>query len=548
MPVGAGTLVGFSPEDGSKDPFVTYIDGESDKATTRVSPYGATSTAAVCGERVFSSGRGTDTKAFEDDSESIPENQLDRAALTSAYPHDGTDILSTLEPSGFPGTTSPCVDGIVYEGWENDDGQHFVRVWDTTKGTPAAQVAVDHEIVYPEGDAPLIGGPDRVKVLDGRLFWVVDNAMWSAPLPTGAEPIRAREVGYLEGSVGLDAEVLAYSSNDVYTVTNESDLHERFSRRRSDRVWTELTELSLVRTDLASGKPSPALKVDVKDVDFPTKDASVTALAINPEWLAENGESVKARRCRADHHATRPSKERPGGARVARVTPYLSISGTFTVERTLFMRTPTTVRTCRLAAAGLSLGLALALTACGSEDTKTDADAAVEAESSAPVSESESASAAPAGAEAEVKIGKTLKDPDTGDTIEVISAVRDFPSTEEADLIAEGGEVVLLQVKIKPGKEFGGSVSYSNFDISADGGTDFDSADSQLEEELTAAKRTPLDSVRRMEGGEPTGWIAYTVDEKADTYLVEYERSAAKVIGSDKEIPEFKEQIEIPAS
>ena len=164
-----------------------------------------------------------------------------------------------------------------------------MRVWNTTKGTPEAQVAVDHEIVYPEDDSSRIGGPDRVTVSDGRLFWVVDNAMWSAPLPTGAEPIRAREVGYLEGSVGLDAEVLAYSSNDVYTVTNESDLHERLTRRRSDRVWTELTELSLVRTDLATGKPSLALKVDVNDVDFLTKDASVTALAINPKWLAENG-------------------------------------------------------------------------------------------------------------------------------------------------------------------------------------------------------------------------------------------------------------------
>lgn len=290
--VGAGTLVGFSPEDGSKDSFVTYIDGDSGKATTRVSPYGATSTAAVCGERVFSSGRGTDTKAFEDDSGSIPESQLNRAALTSAYPHDGTDILSTLEPSGFPGTTSPCVDGIVYEGWENDAEEHFVRVWNTAEATPAAQVAVDHEIVYPaDDDSSRIGGPDRVTVSDGQIFWVVDNTMWSAPLPTTeAAPIRAREVGYLEGSVGLDAEVLAYSSSDVYTVTNESDLHERSSRRRSDRVWTELTELSLVRTDLATGKAALALEVDVEDVDFPTKDASVTALAINPEWLAENSE------------------------------------------------------------------------------------------------------------------------------------------------------------------------------------------------------------------------------------------------------------------
>jgi hypothetical protein len=292
VPVGAGTLVGFSPEDGSKDPFVTYIDGESGKATTRVSPYGQTSTAAVCGERVLSSGRGTDTKAFEDDTESIPESQWDRAALTSAYPHDGADILSTVEPSAFPGTTSPCVDGIVYEGWENDDDQHFVRVWNTAKGTPAEQVAVDHEIVYPaDDDSSRIGGPHRVTVSDGQLFWVVDNTMWSAPVPTtGTAPVQAREVGYLEGYVGMDAEVMTYASSAVYTVANDTDLHERkWSRsRRSDRVWTELTELSLLRTDLASWKTSVALDVDLEDVDFPTKDVQVTALAINPEWLAEN--------------------------------------------------------------------------------------------------------------------------------------------------------------------------------------------------------------------------------------------------------------------
>ncbi|MGH3087612.1 MAG: hypothetical protein ACRDSJ_09885 [Rubrobacteraceae bacterium] len=38
--VGQGTLAGFSPADASEDSFVTYIDGDSGKATTRVSPYG----------------------------------------------------------------------------------------------------------------------------------------------------------------------------------------------------------------------------------------------------------------------------------------------------------------------------------------------------------------------------------------------------------------------------------------------------------------------------------------------------------------------------
>jgi hypothetical protein len=288
--VGQGTLVGFSPADSSEDPFVTYIDGDSGKATTRVSPYGQTTTAAVCDERVFAPGRGTGTKAFEEDSESIPEDQWDLAALTSAYPHDGTDILSTLEPTS-PGTTSPCADGIVYEGWENDDDQHFFRTWTTAKGTSPDKAAVDHEIVYPKDASSQIGAPSAVTIADGQLVWVVENTMWSAPLPTSAKaPVQAREIGWVEGYIGLDAEVLTYSSNAAYTMTNETDLHKRFSKRRSDRVWTELTELSLVRTDLATGKPSIALEIDVKDVDFPTKDASVTALAINPEWLAENGE------------------------------------------------------------------------------------------------------------------------------------------------------------------------------------------------------------------------------------------------------------------
>ena len=211
------------------------------------------------------------------------------------------------------------------------------------------------------------------------------------------------------------------------------------------------------------------------------------------------------------------------------------------------MRIRSTGRASLIPAVGL--GLALALTACGSEDTSsasTQESAPAEAESSAPASES--AAAAPSGDEKEVKIGKTLKDPDMGDTIEVISAVRDFPSKEKADTIADGGEVVLLQVKVKPGKEYGGLIQDGNFQISWDKGADFWTPESQMGEEMTAAKRTPFEDISRRDGGEATGWIAFEAEEKADTYLIEYERRGAKVIGADKEIPEFKKQIEIPAS
>ena len=212
------------------------------------------------------------------------------------------------------------------------------------------------------------------------------------------------------------------------------------------------------------------------------------------------------------------------------------------------MRIRSTGRARLLPAVGL--GLALALTACGSEDTSsasTQESAPAEAESSAAASES--APTAPVGDEKEVKIGKTLKDPEMGDKIEIVSAVRDFPSKEEADLIADGGEVVLLQVKIKPGTEYGGRLSEGNFELSWDKGGYFNSSDTRLmTDEMDAAGRTPLEDIARRDGGEHTGWIAFQVDEKADTYLLEYLRDGAKVIGSDKEIPEFKKQIEIPAA
>ncbi|MFD4325816.1 hypothetical protein ACFWQC_14345 [Nocardioides sp. NPDC058538] len=289
--VGKGTLAGFSGADGSSDSIFTYIDGATSKATTEVESYAPKTAAAVCDDHVFAPGRGTGTKAFEDDSDSVPEAEWDRAALVSIYPRDGVDVKSTLEPSSLPMGELPCVDGIVYEAWENNDAdQHIVRTWNTAKGTSAAEAAIDHEIVYPGDAAGQIGGPSAVAVKDGRLVWVVENTIWSASRPSHtAGEVQAREIGRVGGYIGLDAEALTYSSKAAYSVTNESDLRERHSKYDSD-VWTELTGLTLLRTDLATGKESAALEFDVDDVDFPTKNVSVTALAINPEWLADQSE------------------------------------------------------------------------------------------------------------------------------------------------------------------------------------------------------------------------------------------------------------------
>lgn len=214
-------------------------------------------------------------------------------------------------------------------------------------------------------------------------------------------------------------------------------------------------------------------------------------------------------------------------------------------------------------AAAVAAGLALSLSACGGADPSTaeaGADDSAVAEESDPQSpdaeeasgdaaESEDDAAGGGGEETQVDVGETIEDPDMGDTIEVLSAVRDFTSEEEAELVADGGEVVLLEVTVAPGDEYGGLVSMGNFSISWDDGADYwGNKTRMVEEEMAAAGYAPLEDVSRRDGGEHTGWMAFLVDERADTYIIEYERDGAEVIGSEEVIDAFTQEFEIPAS
>lgn len=183
-------------------------------------------------------------------------------------------------------------------------------------------------------------------------------------------------------------------------------------------------------------------------------------------------------------------------------------------------------------------------TASADEEAGATAPASADEESGAEASEG-----AASGEQTEVEIGETLEDPDMGDTIEVLSAVRDFPSEEQADLIAEGGEVVLLEVSVSPGEEYGGRVSMGDFEISWDDGAEFWNNETRMvEDELESADYPVFEDVSRRDGGEHTGWIAFLADERADTYQMSYSRGGAEVIGSDEVIEPFEAEFEIPAS
>lgn len=192
------------------------------------------------------------------------------------------------------------------------------------------------------------------------------------------------------------------------------------------------------------------------------------------------------------------------------------------------------------------LGATFAFTACSSSDddaSPSEEETTVEATEE----ESEAADSPPAD-EAAVEIGESFEDPDIGDSFEVISAVRGFPSEEEADLIADGGEVVLVEVKITPGEEYGGRISDGSFEISWDDGADYWSSKTRMvADEMDAAGYPVLEDIARRDGGEHTGWIAFLVDEAADTYLMQYERPETEVIGSDEVLDAFTAEMEIPA-
>ncbi|MGO1769429.1 MAG: transcriptional regulator [Microbacterium sp.] len=191
---------------------------------------------------------------------------------------------------------------------------------------------------------------------------------------------------------------------------------------------------------------------------------------------------------------------------------------------------------------------ALALAGCSAEsEPEEPVDEPAVEESQPEETPAEEEDAAPAGEQAEVALGETIDDPDLGDSIEIVSAIRDFPSEEEQELIADGGEVVLLQLSVVPGEEYGGTVSAGDFSISWDEGADYwGNKTRMVEEEMTDAGFEPTDGFPRRDG-EGTGWIAFLADERSDSYLVQYERGPASVIGSDEEIPAFTTEFEIPA-
>lgn len=206
-------------------------------------------------------------------------------------------------------------------------------------------------------------------------------------------------------------------------------------------------------------------------------------------------------------------------------------------------RRPTTFRLGTVAAA---CAASLALAACSGGDATSDVTAPSPSassssggdESSPPTtpeatpSETDSTPAEPA-ASTQTKISHVVKDDVLGNTITFASVVRDFPVPDDFPSLQEDGEIVLVQVDAQAGEKFSGGVQ-GGWGLTTPDGAPGNST-TIVDTEMAAAGYEPFDPPSRGESSK--GWVAFQVNDRADTYTLEYKRSAANVIGSDKTIP-----------
>lgn len=210
--------------------------------------------------------------------------------------------------------------------------------------------------------------------------------------------------------------------------------------------------------------------------------------------------------------------------------------------------------------AALAVATALTLSACsfpGGPGTETGGSAqetASEVPAPPPVDPSEAASspasasgegAAAGGDASEVSVGTSMTDPETGDVVTIVSAVRNNPTEYYEASNNPNGEMVYLEVKVVPGENYGGSISVSEFFLMS-GGEEVNFA-ATAAPELEDAGYTYFDMAPRRDG-EHTGYVPIFIPESSSTIEGAYVRPEADVLGEDRSLPEFRGTFTVPAA
>jgi hypothetical protein len=152
---------------------------------------------------------------------------------------------------------------------------------------------------------------------------------------------------------------------------------------------------------------------------------------------------------------------------------------------------------------------------------------------------------APAAEQTQIAVDQTIADDEFGHTIKISALVRGFVAPSRTNIPDGGGQWVLAQLDIAAGDKYSGGVQ-GGFTLRAGaelGGT----TTGIIDDDMTAAG-SPWETASA--GEKTTGWVAFQVNNRADAYILQYKRGAAKIIGGGetKQIPEKIFTVQLPTA
>jgi len=253
-------LVATGSAEGSE---LGFIDAASGEMTTVDPGQGSFELAACDGEPVMVTESGVET---------VTADTTDFSAALGLF----DDVVTLV-----------CDGDSVYGFGEINDGKRALQklyVWDRTTGERTERI-----IRYPGEQfawttaTPFVHGE--------RLYWAADWHLWSIPLPENdpsvpaSLPIEAEEAASLGYEGGLDIVAgtsegtLAHAGGTVFAVAADEKL---VKPARAGESYDRLESMTIAAIDVETGERRAAIELD--GIDFPERDVSVHAIAVNPAW------------------------------------------------------------------------------------------------------------------------------------------------------------------------------------------------------------------------------------------------------------------------
>ncbi|WP_435738158.1 hypothetical protein V5D56_06065 [Cellulosimicrobium sp. PMB13] len=139
-------------------------------------------------------------------------------------------------------------------------------------------------------------------------------------------------------------------------------------------------------------------------------------------------------------------------------------------------------------------------------------------------------------------------DEDLGRSFEVLETARDIPLPADADNAGNVGELVAVKLDVEAGTVYDNEVfdPWVTFGLLAPDAEYPDVAYDGYDDIVEAAGYTPILPDEVEPGTTASGWIVIPVQERADTYELQYQRSEQVELGTDTTLPAVDLRVPLP--